>query len=219
MSRPRYAVLGLGQFGAAVATELARLGIDVLAVDSSTARVDALKDKVVSVAVADVRDREALREILSSRFDGAVIAIGDHLEAEILATLFLKELGFSEIVVEAKTPERGEVLRRVGATRTVSPELEFGARLARRLATPNLLEFVPLAKGHGVIEVEAPAWSQNKTLAALDLRKRFGIAVISIVHGDGTTIMIPGGDATVRPGSRITLVGSEENLARFREQV
>lgn len=218
MKRRRYAVLGLGQFGAALAQELARLGIDVMAVDASPARAEAIKDKVMSVAVADVRDREALQEIFRAGYDGAVVAIGDHLEAEILATFFLKEFGLPEIVVEAKTPERAEVLRRVGATRTVSPELEFGARLARRLATPNLLEYVPLAKGHGVIDIETPAWAEGKTLQQLDLRRKYGLAVIGIVHADGTAVMIPGGDAAIRKGSRLTLVGNEENLAHFREQ-
>lgn len=219
MTRRRYAVLGLGQFGRGLALELSRLGLDVLAVDQNPKAVEEIKDKVSGVALVDVRDREALLEVFSTPMDCVVVAIGDQLEAEILATLFLKEMGIPEIVVEAKTPERAEVLQRIGATKVVSPELEFGRRLARRLANPNLLEFVPLTKGTSIIEVAAPSWAVGKSLAELDLRKRTHLAVIAITPPTGDPLLIPGGDARITEGCKLTLVGSDEDVARYRDKL
>ncbi|MGH7163108.1 MAG: potassium channel family protein [Planctomycetota bacterium] len=218
MSRRRFAVLGLGEFGSALAQELAKVGCEVLAVDHDPKRVDPLRDRVMSVAVADVRDRDALRQLLSTPFDGAVVAIGDVLEASILATLHLKELGVGEIIVEATSPERATVLERVGATRVVSPDAESGRQLARRLANPNLLEFIPLATGFGVIELEAPAWAKGKTLAELDLRKKWNLAVIALRSPDAKVTLVPGGAARVEERARLTLVGRDADLARFREK-
>jgi len=218
MSRSRFAILGLGQFGTSLATELAKLGCDVLAVDVSTRRVDPLRDKVTVAAVAAARDRAALEELLATPFDGAVVSIGDNLEASIMATLHLKELGVEKVWAEATTPERGVVLQRVGAARVISPENDMGRRLAQRMANPNLVEFLPLTKGFGVVELEAPSWTHGKTLAELDLRREMNLAVIALQDADGNATVVPGPDSRLDHKVVVTVVGRDADLTRFRER-
>lgn len=217
MKHARYAVLGLGEFGQALSSELSHLGCEVLAVDRNPKLVEKARDEVAMAAVADIRSAAALRELFNTPFDGAVIAIGGNLEASILATLHLQELKVPRILAEATTPEAAEVLRRVGATDIFSPERDSGRRLAGRLANPNLVEFIPLTSGYGVVEVEAPAWTHGKTLAELDLRRRFSLAAIAIRSPDEGVAVVPGGRAQIRPGDKLTLVGRDEDLAKFRE--
>ena len=214
----RIAVLGLGQFGTALATELTSLGCEVLAVDESEKSVDAIRDHVTDAAVADVRDRAALEELFSSSFDVVVVAIGTALEAAIMATLHLKDLGVPEVWVEASDRARADALKKVGATRVISPEHEMGRRLAQRLANPDLLEFLPLTTGYGVIEIEAPAWTYGKTLADLDLRNSMKVAVIAIRSGEDAVVVVPGGRAVPGEGDILTLVGRDADLAGFRDR-
>lgn len=218
MTRKRFAILGLGKFGTALATELSRFGYEVLAVDQDPRLVDAVRDEVAVAAVADIRDRHALAELFTAPFDAAVVAIGTNLEAAILATLFLKEAGVPVIVAEAATRDRAEVLQRVGATQVVSPELEFGKRLAKRLSDPNLIEFIPLVKGYLAIEVEAPPWTVGKTLAELNLHRTMNLAVLAITHRDGEIALVPGGAAKLGEGDKLALVGRAADLERFRER-
>jgi len=218
MNRKRFAILGLGKFGTTLASELSRLGYEVLAVDQDARAVDAVRDEVTVAAVADVRDRHALGELFTAPFDGAVVAIGTNLEAAILATLFLKENGVPTIIAEAATRDRAEVLQRVGATEVVSPELEIGKRLAKRLSNPNLIEFIPLVKGYLAIEVEAPAWTAGKTLAELNLHRTMNLAVLAITHKGGEIALVPGGAAKVGAGDKLALLGRESDLERFRER-
>jgi len=216
MSR-RIAVLGLGQFGKALATELAALGCEVLAVDSDPKVVDAIRDQVSVAAIADIRDKKALEELFASRFDVVVVAMGDALEATVMATLHLKELGVDEVWAEANEPDRAEALMKVGASHVMAPERDMAERIAQHLAHPNLLDFLPLTKGYGVVEVEAPAWTHGKTLAELHLRRTMNVAVIAIRAADGSVDIVPGGAAQLGPGDVLTLVGRDGDLAKFSE--
>ena len=218
MSKKRYVVLGLGQFGKTLAVELCAAGCEVLAVDRNPKLVEMITSSVTSAAVADVRDKEALREILSTDFDAAICAMGNSFESCILATLHLKEIGFKEVYAEAADAQRAEVLLRVGASRVVSPERDQGRRLAQSLATPNLLEFIPLTEGYGVVEVEAPKWTLGNTLGDLDLRNTMNVAVIAIRDVDGVVAVVPGAAASVSPGDRITLVGRDSDLNAFQDR-
>ncbi len=218
MKHRRFAVLGLGELGSALARELTRLGCEVLAVDRNRRQVDAIRDEVAVAAVADISDKHALAEIITSEFDVAIIAIGTSLEASIMATLALKELKVGEVWAETNSPERGLVLQRIGVDRVISPEREVGRRLAHELANPNLLEFVPLSEGYGVLQAEAPHWTHGKTLVALDLRNRMRLAVISIKRAKGGRTLVPAGATVIEPGDVLTLVGVDADLARFREQ-
>jgi len=216
--KKRVAVLGLGQFGRALARELTRDGAEVLAVDRSPTLVERIREEVAHVAVADVRDPAALRELFASPFDVVIIAIGGALEASVLATFHLQELGVKEIWAEANSNDLAEVLTRVGAKRIISPEREMGRRLAQQIANPDLLEFLPLTEGYGVVEVEAPTWTHGKTLAELNLRAAMHLAVIAIRDPKGQVVVVPGGTARLEPGTKLTLVGRDPDLVHFREQ-
>ncbi|HRW39739.1 MAG TPA: NAD-binding protein, partial [Aquihabitans sp.] len=82
-------VVGLGRFGAAVSLELEALGHDVLAIDSSEAIVQSFASRVTHVVAGDAADGDVLRALGVDRFSHAVVAIGDNLEASILATAAL----------------------------------------------------------------------------------------------------------------------------------
>jgi len=215
MARKRIAVLGLGQFGSSLARELTKLGVEVLAVDNSTRKIERIKDDVSMAAVADVRYRPSLEELVTGPFDVAVVSIGTSLESAILATLHLKELGVEEVWAEAGSDERADVLRKVGATRVISPERDMGRRTAARLANPNLVDFLPLTGDWGVVEAAAPDWCVGKTLGDLDLRNRMKLAIIAIRKPDGNTVVVPGAAAPIGEGDAMTVVGREQDLAKF----
>ena len=217
MKHKRFIVIGLGQFGSALAPELARLGGEVLAVDIAPKRVEAIRDEVAMAAVADVRDKNGLKELITATFDYAIIAIGGSLEASILATLHLKELAVREIYAEANSEERAEVLRRVGASAVISPERDMGKRLAHRLANPNMLDFLSLAEGYGVLRVDAPSWTHGKSLQELELRKKMKLTVIAIRTAGDKDVIGPGAHQVVQKGDEIVLVGADTDLVKFKD--
>lgn len=216
MSRKRYAVLGLGQFGRSLAEELCEAGCEVLAVDRNPKLVEQIRDRVTSAAVADVKDPAALGELVNDTFDGAIVAMGDSLESCILATLQLKEIGVPMIYAEASDPQRAEVLTRIGANKVISPERDYGRRLARGLAGHDLIDFVPLTVGYGVCEIVAPDWCVGKSLAELNLRRERKLAVIAIRDLKGRVTVVPDADTMIAADDQLTIVGQDTDLADFR---
>ena len=102
-----------------------------------------------------------------------------------------------------------------GVQQAFSPERDSGRRMARRLLNPNMLEFVPLIPGYSVVEVKAPAWMHGKTLQEIGLRRKWNVAAIVIRTDADELQMLPAGDALVRPGDSLTVVGRDDDLAKL----
>ncbi len=172
-------VVGLGQFGSELATELAKK-CEVLALDHLEERVNAIADRVQRLLVFDARDYSSLSSVVGDGFDEAIVSLGESLEASILCTLHLKKLGIKTIRAKAISEDHAVILRSVGATETIFPERETAHRVAAQIMNPNLLDFVPLAEDFEVVDVAPPDSFHGKNLQQLSLRERFGVFVIAV---------------------------------------
>jgi len=218
MSSKRVIVVGLGEFGRTIAIELSKAGVEVLAIDRNEKPINAVRDHVSVAAVADVRDAEVFKELLTSHFDLAIIAIGSSLESAILAAMHLKAADVGEVWAEASEADREQVLRRVGVDSTFSPERDLARRLAQRIAKQDSADFIPIAEGYGVVEMPAPDWMMGKTLLQLELRRTMNVAVISVRSAGGKVTMVPQAGCEIKEGDTLVLVGSDEDLLKVRDR-
>lgn len=152
----QYAVIGLGRFGSSLATTLHQAGNEVLAIDRNEERIEEYKDHVTYAVVADSTDEEALKSVGIRNFDAVIVAIGDDIQASILTVLILKELEVKKVVAKAINKRHGQVLYKVGADWVVFPERDMGERVATQLMSPNVLDYIELAKDYSIKEVKAP---------------------------------------------------------------
>lgn len=182
MARP-YLVIGLGRFGSYIAQALSELGVDVIAVDRQAERVEEIKDKVRVAAVCRASDRDSLQRIVEDGVQMAIVAIIDHLESSILATLLLKELGCDNVVATARNAEHAKLLRMLGVRLVVNPEIEFSKRLARSLVSPALVDFQSIGKDHAIAELMVRDSWVGKSLAQLELRRKYQMNVIAVLRG------------------------------------
>jgi trk system potassium uptake protein TrkA len=211
MKRKEFLVVGLGLFGASVATALKKSGCQVLAVDKEEERVRAVLGEVTHAVTADVTDPEQLQELGVKNYDGAVIAIGTDLETSILATILVKETGIPFVLAKASTEVQARVLKKVGADKIVFPEKEMGVHVATNLTMGNFFAAVELSATHSMMELDAlPEW-ENKMLKDCDLRKKYGINVIGIRHGDELE-MNPGPESKIRHNDVVIIIGKNDVL-------
>ena len=98
----QFAVLGLGSFGRSVALSLEKMGCDVMVVDDSYEKIQEISDKVSYAMKADVTDKDALQALGARNLDGAVVAVSEHPEANITATLLCKEMGIPLLLQRRK---------------------------------------------------------------------------------------------------------------------
>ncbi|MFP4020744.1 MAG: potassium channel family protein [Halanaerobium sp.] len=212
----QFVVVGLGRFGASVATTLAENGHDVLAIDRDPEKVQAISADVTHAVEADATDEEALKTLGVRNFDVAVISIGDNVSANILCTLILKELNLPYVIVKAPDALHGKVLTKVGADRVVYPERDMGSRIAQNLISSNVLDYIEFAPEYGVIEILASDKMTGKTLKELELRANFDVNVMAIKRGEQLYIS-PGADDTIMDGDKLVLMGKNENLDKMRD--
>ncbi len=214
-----FAVIGVGRFGYSVAKTLSEMGCQVLVIDSSEDKLRQLEGIVTQVVQADATDEKALRAAGIKDVDAAIVAIGQNMEASILVSLILKELGVPYIVSKAINQLHAKVLKRIGCDRVVLPEEEMGARVARSLVSPNVLDELELSEKVGIYELRVPDAIAGKTLGELDFRKKFGLNVIAIREEEGNLNTVPTAETKLSKGSTIFVIGDEENIERFDKLV
>ncbi len=226
-----YAVIGLGQLGAAVARYLAERGCDVIAIDRDMGRVEALKDCVARALCMDATNENALREAGVVECSAVVLALGeDQLEEAVLTTMLLRHLGVGHITSRAATDVQGMVLERLGVSRVVFPERNIGEQIARQIMSPGVQELLPLGEGAAVGEVAVSEAFWGRTLAELQLRREFGLNVVAIkrlVEGVSDSGELeerwevdngPGPDSRLGKGDLLVVVGPDDLIAKFAER-
>lgn len=222
MAKRKFAVIGLGRFGAAMATNLISLGQDVLGIDSNEERVQELSDQVPQLLTLNASDPKALLEAGVGDVDVAVISIGTNIEASLLIVMACKEMGLKSLVAKATTDVHGRILERLGVDRVIYPEREAATRMAHSLVVPNVLDYISLSGNYSIIEIPAPAIFVGRSLKEIDLRAKHGLTLIAIKRADGgktTTTVSPPADEIIHSGDTLSLVGANTSLLALERLV
>lgn len=214
-----FVVIGLGTFGAAVATRLAENRCRVTGLDSQRDRVENMKDRLYEAIIADARDREALAHLPLADASAVIIGLGEDITQSILATLHAKELGARRIIAKGVTEEHGRILKALGVDRVVFPEAEIAKELADRLTWPNIVDYLPIDPDYSLAEITAPDSFVGKTLQQLNLRREIGILVVGVKDAlTGKLHMLPDGQFQVHPDQALVVLGTQAGLDRLRDR-
>jgi trk system potassium uptake protein TrkA len=206
-------VVGLGRFGSALAEDLQRLGHDVLAVDASYDLVQEWSDRLTHVAQVDATSPTAMRQIGAHEVDVAVVAIGTGIEASLLSTGVLVDLGIREIWAKAITTAHGRLLERIGAGHVVYPERETGKRVAH-LLSGRLMDYIEFDDGFAIVKMKAPREAFGKTLGETALRSKYGVTIVGVKRaGQDFTHAIP--ETLVQDGDLLIVSGASHLIEKF----
>jgi trk system potassium uptake protein TrkA len=214
--KKQFAVIGMGRFGSSVAKTLSGLGFEVLAIDSSEQRMQEISSIVTHVVQADSTDEEALNALGLRNFDVVVVAIGEDIQASILTTIIVKEIGVPTVIVKAQNELHGRVLRKVGADKVIYPERDMGQRVAHNLISTNIIDYIELSEDHSIVEIKASRKMIGKNLRQLDIRAKYGCNVIGIKTGVRMNIA-PNAEELIDEEDILIVVGSNEDLQEFEK--
>jgi trk system potassium uptake protein TrkA len=208
-------VIGLGKFGFSLAQVLRDMGQDVVGVDLSDARIRQVQDTVSQVYHADATDKTVLEQLGFQHLEYVVVSIGHSMEASILITLNLKELGVEEVWVKALSDAHEKVLYKIGADLVVFPERFVATQLAHRLSVPGLMQYLPLGGNIVLQELTVDKWAGN-TLRELDLTNRFGVQIVAVKpSGTRELSFIPGANTKLDTGDVVIVLGTEDKLGEM----
>lgn len=218
MKLNQFVIIGLGRFGSSLGRELINLGYEVLGVDRDEEKVQELSNVLTHVVVADATEEEVLRSIGARNFDCGVVAIGDDIQASILATILLKDLGVKKVVAKAVSDLHGRVLERVGVDRIIYPERDMGIRVAHQLVSPNLLDYIELSKKYTIAELAVPQCLSGKSLNDVNPRGRFGCSIVAINKPEGI-IIAPVAKDTLTTDDVMVVIGTNQQIEQFQDSI
>lgn len=211
------AVLGLGRFGGSLIKEFYKTGIETLAVDKSIDLVNEYSNYATHAVQANSFDESTLKQLGLRNFDLVVVSFGDNIEASILATLHLKDLGVKQVWAKAQNDYHHKVLDKIGADRIIHPERDMAKRIAHNIASEKIIDFIELSKDHSIVELVASKKLHDKTLVELDIRARYGCSVVGIQRGDEVKVA-PLANVHIQEGDILIVIGHNRDLNRFEEE-
>lgn len=213
MARKSFAVIGMGRFGQSVVEELIKREVDVLVIDKDPERIAKMSKIATHAVTLDTTDVQALKEVGISSIDHVIVAIGKDLQSSILTTLILKDLGVAKVTVKVQDSNHEKVVDKLGADEIIQPEQQSGKRLASKIVSDNILDYIDLNESHSFIVVNVTSKIIDSTIINLDVRNKYGINVVAIRrNGD---IIIPSADDVLNENDQLLLVGKNDDLNKF----
>ncbi|TYB86366.1 TrkA family potassium uptake protein [Oceaniovalibus sp. ACAM 378] len=209
-----FGVIGLGNFGGTVATELTRFGNHVIGIDQNERLVSAHAEQLSQAMIADARDEAALREAGLGECDIVLVAMGHDLEANILASINLKMIGVKTVWAKATTRTHHRILSKLGVDRIIHPEVEVGQHIAQVLHNPLVRDYVSLGNGYHVVNFMVPESLEGKRLSDLPHTNDHNLRCVGVMRG--TEFVGRDGDGCILEGDdRLLLLGQRKDLRAF----
>ncbi|MBN9652677.1 potassium transporter Trk [Halobacillus litoralis] len=216
--KKEFAVIGLGRFGGSICRELSREGMEVLALDLDEDKVNEYRDIASHAVIADSTDEYVLKELGFRNIDHVIVAIGDNIQASMLTTLILKEMGIKMITVKAQNDYHEKILNKIGADQVVHPERDMGKRIAHNIISNNILDYIELSDDHSVVEVKAGSKMGGQTLVDLDIRAEYGCNVVAIKR-DKDVIVSPMATEEIKESDVLIVIGADKDISRFEKNL
>lgn len=174
------AIIGLGRFGSSLANILIEGGHEVIVVDKNEKLVQDFENLADQPIVGDATDETLLRSLGVHNLDAVVVAIGDDVEASVLVSITLLDMGAKYIIAKAENDKHAKILRKIGVHKVIQPEKDAARSIADHLMYPKLFEKFNIGENHSIVELKAPKMFWERSLKELELTKRYNILVIAI---------------------------------------
>lgn len=183
-------LIGVGRFGRHIATQLAQLGHQVMAVDASEERINDVLPYVTNAQIGDSTNAEFLRSLGIGNFDVCIVTIGGNFQNSLETTSLLKELGAKCVVSRAERDVQAKFLLRNGADHVVYPEKQVAKWAAIRYTANHIFDYIEIDEQHAIFEVEVPEGWVGKSIGELDIRRKFGINILGIKRAGKTDVSV-----------------------------
>lgn len=209
------AVFGLGQFGMSIVEELSKHDADVMAIDKDEGKVKLASRFIPTVFIADSTDEKALRELDMQHVDHAIVAYGNNIQATILTTVILVEMGVKHLTVRVDNEYYIPVLKKLGAHEVISPQRMAGLGIANRLENESFVDYYSLGDNFSVVKVSINKDFEHRLISELNPRNTYGVNLILITRK--TKTFAPKANDYIEPNDIIFVVGQTKDIEKFNK--
>jgi len=206
-------LIGVNNFGTMIARQLHDLGHQVLAVDREEARINHVLPLVTDAQIGDSTDEAFLRSLGIDSFDVCIVTIGSDFQSSLETTSLLKELGGKFVVSRADRDVQAKFLLRNGADEVINPEKQIAEWAAIRYSSNHILGYISLDNDHAIYEVSVPGEWIGKSIAQIDIRKRYGINIMAVKqNGQMNLSVMP--DTVLEESMTMLVLGERKSAQR-----
>ncbi len=211
-------IIGLGSVGERLARKLSELRNEVMVVDENEEKVEKLAPFVTDAQIGDCTDPEVLKSLGVRNFDVCFVTIGDNFQSSLEITSLLKEFGAKKVVSKASSDIQSKFLLRNGADEVFYPEKDMAEKLAIRHNRENIFNFIELTEDFSIFELPImPEWV-GKSIAEIDVRKRYHINILAIKERD-SEMSLPDGTYSFKEGDHIIVLGNPDDVFKLSAKI
>ena len=206
-------LIGLGRFGRHMAQKLNELNHEVMAIDKTEDRVDAVLPFVTNAQIGDSTNEEFLKSLGVNNYDLCIVAIGNDFQSSLETTSLLKELGAKVVISRASRDTHAKFLLRNGADQIIYPEKQVASWAAIRYSADHILDFIEIDERFAIFEVTTPEEWIGKTIGQIDIRKKFGINIMAIKQdGKMNLTILP--DTVLKADETMLVLGEYKDIQK-----
>jgi trk system potassium uptake protein TrkA len=228
MNYSKFAVIGVGRYGAQIARRLADKGAQVFAFDPDEEKIENIKDEVAFAVSLDATDIRALKMQNLEELDAAVVAIGENFEATVLTCVHLIDMGVKRVIARASGDHQRLILEKIGVTEILTPENEVAYVVSEKLLNPNIISFLQLPDDHEIAEIRAPKGVIGRTIDDIGFRNKYEMTLITIKREYDVTkngedckeehiIGVPKSETPIKESDTLVVFGAAKSVERFIE--
>lgn len=177
----KFVVFGLGQFGAALATQLVSLGHEVIGVDNKMEMANKFKHEITHTIALDATNAEAVAQLPLRDIDAAIVGMGEDEGATIMTTALLKQMNVKRIICRVTSPLQRIVLEAMNIQEFVYPEASSAENLALKLDLPGVIDSFQINPNYRLLEVAIPERYIGRSIEELDLPTRYRLVLVTLI--------------------------------------
>ena len=205
-------IIGAGQFGCHIAKRMREMRCEIMMIDKSEERINSILPYVTDAQIGDSSNADFMETLGIPDFDVCIVTISGDFQDSLETTALLKELGAKRVIARAQNDVQEKFLLRNGADETVYPEKQTAVRLATRAGSNTILDYIQMDKNVSIYEVSVPKDWDGKTVAQLDIRRKFHLNIIAVRGDSGLTI--PMADTVMHADDSILVIGSLKDVEK-----
>lgn len=207
-------LIGLGKFGQLLGEQLTDMGVEVMIADKNEDLVNSLAPKYSNAVIANCMNASNLKALDIPSFDACVVTISDDFQSSLEITSILKDLGAKYVVSRANTDIQRKFLFRVGADEVVYPNRDIAEKLAVKLHSKNVYDYIEIDPEYSIFEIAVPSRWKGKTLIDTNPRGRYGLNLLLIKKGKNI-VPSPGPNYVFEEGDHMLVFGATDKILAF----
>ena len=223
----KFLIVGLGNFGASLAEKLTNQGNEVIGIDSSMVKVDALKEKISHTICMNATDEFTVSGLPLKDTDVVVVAIGEDQGANVMATALFKNLQVKRLISRAINPLHEMVLKALGVDEIVHPEEETAERWSKKLCLKGVVDSFELNDEFSLVEANIPLRYIGRKIEELNFRRKYNLLILTtikkteIIGKLGTHIIeekvqgVASGERILEEGEIMVIFGANNDIQTF----